>query len=45
MLENNNFQKNPNLLARYIREGIPWLEDEDSNSLKPEEVKSFYTSL
>ena len=23
------FRKNPNLLARYIREGISWLEDED----------------
>jgi len=39
------FQKNPNLLARYIREGVPWLEDEDSGSPKPEDVQSFYTAL
>jgi len=26
------FHKNPNLLSRYIREGIPWLEDEDTSS-------------
>jgi len=39
------FRKNPNLLARYIREGTPWLEDEDSSSPKPEDVKSFYTTL
>jgi hypothetical protein len=39
------FQKNPNLLARYIREGTPWLEDEDSSSFKQEDIKSFYTSL
>jgi hypothetical protein len=39
------FRKNPNLLARYIREGTPWLEDEDSSSPKPEDVKSFYTAL
>jgi len=39
------FRKNPNLLARYIREGTPWLEDEDSSSLKQEDIKSFYTSL
>jgi len=25
-------RKNLNPLARYIREGIPWLEDEDSSS-------------
>jgi len=41
MLERKNFRKNPNLLATYIREGIPWLEDGDSNSLKPEYIKSF----
>jgi hypothetical protein len=39
------FRKNPNLLARYILEGISWLEDENSNSLKQEDIKSFYTSL
>jgi hypothetical protein len=39
------FRKNPNLLAKYIREGVPWLEDEDSNSPKSEDVKTFYTSL
>ena len=39
------FRKNPNLLARYIREGISWLEDEDSSSLKQEDIKSFYTAL
>jgi hypothetical protein len=39
------FRKNPNLLARYIREGVPWLEDEDQGAPKPEDVKSFYTSL
>jgi hypothetical protein len=39
------FRKNPNLLARYIREDVPWLEDEDSSSPKPEDVKSFYSSL
>ena len=39
------FRKNPNLLARYIREGVPWLEDEDSSSPKPEDVKSFYSNL
>ena len=39
------FRKNPNLLARYVREGTPWLESEDSSSPKPEEVKSFYSSL
>ena len=39
------FRKNPNLLARYIRKGIPWLEDEETSSLKPEDVKSFYSSL
>ena len=39
------FRKNPTLLARYIREGIPCLEDEDSGSPKPEDVHSFYTAL
>ena len=39
------FRKNPNLLARYIREGTPWLEDEDYSSPKPEDVKSFYAAL
>jgi len=39
------FRKNPKLLAKYIREGIPWLEGEDSSSHKPEDVKSFYSSL
>jgi hypothetical protein len=39
------YRKNLNLLARYIREGIPWLEDEDSSSPNPEDVKSFYTEL
>jgi hypothetical protein len=38
------FRKNPNLLARYIREGVPWLEDQDSSPLG-EEVKVFYTTL
>ena len=38
------FRKNPNLLARYIREEISWSEDEDSISLKQEDIKS-YTSL
>jgi hypothetical protein len=37
------FRKNPNLLARYIRQEI-WSEDEDSISLKQEDIKS-YTSL
>jgi hypothetical protein len=37
--------KNPNLLAKYIREGNPWLENKDSSSFKPEYVKSFYTAL
>ena len=36
-------KKNPNLLARYIHEGISLLEDEDSSSLK-QDIKS-YTSL
>jgi hypothetical protein len=39
------FHKNPKLLARYIREGTPWIEDEGSGSPKPEEVKSFYKAL
>jgi hypothetical protein len=39
------FCKNPNILARYIREGTPWLEDECSGSTKPEDVKNFYTAL
>jgi hypothetical protein len=39
------FRKNPNLLARYIREGTPWLDDECSDSPKLEDVKSFYTAL
>jgi len=39
------FRKNPNLLARYVREGTPWLESEDSTSPKPEDVKYFYSSL
>jgi hypothetical protein len=39
------FRKNPNLLARYVREGISWLEEEDSSSLKQEDIKSFYTNL
>jgi hypothetical protein len=38
------FRNNPNLLSRYIHEGIPWLEDEDSSFLKQEDIKS-YTSL
>ena len=29
------FCKNPNLLARYIREGTPWLEDEDNANTQP----------
>ena len=39
------FKKNTNLLAKYIREGISWLEEEESGSPKPEDVKTFYTSL
>jgi hypothetical protein len=39
------FRKNPNLLAKYIREGTPWLDKQDSRSPKTEEVKSFYNSL
>jgi hypothetical protein len=39
------FRKNPNLLARYIREGTPWLEDGGTGSPKPEEVELFYTAL
>jgi hypothetical protein len=39
------FLKNPNLLARYIREDVPWLEYEDTSSPKPEDVKSLYSSL
>ena len=39
------FKKNPNLLARYIREGIPWLEEEDRGTPKTEDIKSFYTAL
>ena len=39
------FRKNPNLLARYIREGISWLEDEDTSSPKPEDIRSFYSAL
>ena len=38
------FKKNPNLLAKYIREGVPWLDDLDPSPLR-EEVKTFYTSL
>jgi hypothetical protein len=41
----NLFRKNPTLLARYIREGAPWLEVEDSRSPKSEGVKSFYKAL
>jgi len=40
-----HFRKNPNLLAKYIREGIPWLENKDSSYSKPEYAKSFYTAL
>jgi hypothetical protein len=43
--QRKNFRKNPNPLARYIREGTPWLEDEGSGSPKPEDVKNFYTAL
>jgi hypothetical protein len=39
------FQKNPIMPVKYIREGIPWLENKDSSSFKPEYVKSFYTAL
>lgn len=39
------FRKNPGLLAKYIREGISWHEERDSNSLKMDEIKAFYTSL
>ena len=39
------FKKNPNLLAKYIREGVPWLDDLDPSPLREEEVKTFYTSL
>jgi hypothetical protein len=39
------FRKNPNLLARYVREGTPWLESEDSSTPKLEDVKSLYSSL
>jgi predicted lipase len=39
------FRKNPNLQARYIREGISWLEEEDSSYLKQEDIISFYTTL
>jgi len=39
------FRKNPNLFPRYIREGIPWLEDEYSGSPKPEDAQSFYAAL
>jgi hypothetical protein len=38
------FRKNPKLLAKYIREGVPWLED-DSNYPKPEDEQAFHTSL
>jgi hypothetical protein len=39
------FRKSPNLLARYIREGIPWLEEQDANSPGTEEVQTFYNEL
>ena len=39
------FRKNPNTMTTQISEGTPWLEDEDSSSPKPEDVKSFYTAL
>ena len=38
------FRKNPKLLARYIPDGVQWLEGENSSSPKPEDVKS-YSSL
>ena len=41
----NLFRKNPILLGRYIREGAPWLDVEDSSSPKSEGAKSFYTAL
>ena len=38
------FRNNPNLLSMYIQYGVPWL-DEDTSSPKPEDVKSFHSSL
>ena len=40
-----NFRKNPNLLARYVQEGTPWLQEKNSSSPKPEDVNSFHSSL
>jgi hypothetical protein len=39
------FRKSPGVLARYIREGTPWLREQNSNAPRMEEVKSFYSSL
>jgi len=39
------FRKDPKLLAKYIREGTPWLEEKDPSSPTPKDVKSFYSTL
>jgi hypothetical protein len=38
------FKKNPSTLARYIREGVPWLEDQDT-AVPQEAIQQFYTNL
>jgi hypothetical protein len=39
------FRKNPNLLAKYIRESTQWIVDQEHSSPAPEEVQSLYATL
>ena len=36
------YKKNPGVLAKYIREGIPWLDDPETN-INPADIQAFYT--
>jgi hypothetical protein len=39
------FRKNPNLLAKYIRQNTKWIEDQEHSSPAPEEAQTFYGTL
>jgi hypothetical protein len=44
MQDRRNYPKNPNILAKCVRERIPWA-DEKFASLNPTDVKTYYQEL
>jgi hypothetical protein len=38
------YKKNPGVLVKYIREGIPWLDNPETN-INPAHIRALYTAL